>query len=148
MAKFESHLNLLPPLEEGLKLLRTPEPPYYAVIGCCIMEDGDDDEFHKQMKILREMAQNLEGFLGMEVGLDKTDDGRVFKLSAIYWKSLEAIEAWRKNEAHMRSKIEGKKHWYAEHNVRVCHVLSQYGSNLNQKKSHSLAYNLPKPSST
>lgn len=92
------------------------------------------------METLIEYAANLPGYLGMEFAKEIQPDGRVFGLSAVYWKTLEDLDAWRKDMRHMQAKQKGKSSWYDEHNIKVCHVLSHYGSNLTQGHSKKLAY--------
>lgn len=143
MAKIESNLNKLNALDERLQLLRTPTPPYYAVISTNIMKNQPTTDYDTLMESILETAINLPGFLGAEVAYDQTEDGRRFKLGVTYWDSMESIDNWRNHSTHMQVKKQGKALWYDEHNARICHVLSHYGSNLTQKKSSELAYQEP-----
>lgn len=137
--KVESVTNKLAPLGEGLALLRTPKPPYYAVISANIHSGKAQEEYDEIMKEMLEIAQSLPGFLGSEFAYETLPDGRRFKLGVTYWDSLETIDAWRQHPKHLQVKKRGKALWYDEHNARICHVLSHYGSNLTQKKTDELA---------
>lgn len=140
MAKVESNINKLPSLDADLQLLRTPTPPYYAVISTNIQSGKAQEEYDQLMQEMLAIAKNLPGFLGSEMGYDQTADGRRFKIGVTYWESLEAIHHWRTHSQHLPIKKRGKEVWYDEHNARICHVLSHYGSNLTQTKSQGLAY--------
>lgn len=143
MAKIESPLHHLPSLDEGLELLRTPDPPYYAIITTNIQSGKSQEEYDQTMQEMLKVVKKLPGFLGSETAYDQVADGRRFKLGVTYWSNLEAISSWREHAQHMRVKKRGKELWYDEHNTRICHVISQYGSNLTQKKSNKLAYKKP-----
>lgn len=140
MPKIESNLNKLSSLDEDLKLLRTPQPPYYAVISTNIQSGHEQQEYDSKMQEMLTIVKDLPGFLGSEMAYDKTENGRRFKLGVTYWKSLEDIDNWRENHQHLSVKKKGKQLWYDEHNIRICHVITHYGSNLNQKKTDQLAY--------
>ena len=138
--KTEPTPQLLKPLEAGLELLRTPEPPYYAAITNNIQLIEEVDSYDKAMQKMLDLVKTFPGFLGSETASEKLPDGRFLKVGVTYWKTLEALDAWRKHSAHKKVKSRAKSLWYAEHNTRVCQVLEQYGSNLTQGKTTKLAY--------
>ena len=52
-------------LSPELTLLRTPEPPYYAVISINIHHGKDMDIYNEQPQKTYEVANTLPGCLGM-----------------------------------------------------------------------------------
>lgn len=138
--KTESNIQHFQPLDENLNLLRTPEPPYIAVISTSIHSADEKEAYQQALEKTEAIAQTLPGFLGMESAEELLEGGRSFDLSAIYWQNMDALEQWRKHPEHIAVKKQGKKVWYEEHNIRVCQVLKQYGTNLTQGHSNQLAY--------
>lgn len=49
--------NTLPGLDDGLQLLHTPEPPYYAVISTKIRQNESNDEYEKTMEELQKSVE-------------------------------------------------------------------------------------------
>ena len=129
MATLKSH-HSLKPLSTELHLLRTPEPPYYAVISTNIHHGNDIDIYNNQLKKLLETANQLGGYLGMEVPKEVLDNNTIYTVATLYFQTLESIESWRKHPKHVAIKKGAKQRWFLEHNIRVCQVLEHYGSNL------------------
>src|SRR5438105_695238 len=73
----------------------TPLPPYYAVIFSS--HRGDGDRGYAQMaERMMELAAQQPGFLGVESA--RGADG--FGITVSYWKSEEAIAAWKAHAEH------------------------------------------------
>jgi heme-degrading monooxygenase HmoA len=47
-------------------------------------------------------------------------------ITVSYWKSLEAIAAWKANAAHLVAQQHGRDTWYEEFKVRICRVERDY----------------------
>jgi heme-degrading monooxygenase HmoA len=97
----------------------TPDPPYYAVIFTSVRNEGD----HGYAEAAREMlalASQQPGFLGFDTARQEIG------ISVSYWRSLEAIQAWKENAAH-RAVQARAKNWYATFRVRICRVDREYG---------------------
>jgi heme-degrading monooxygenase HmoA len=82
------------------------------------------------MDVMVGLAINMPGFLGVESSASTLDDGRLFKLGVIYWQDMASMAAWRDHKSHVATKKKGRALWYDEHNIRVCEVKAQYGTNL------------------
>lgn len=126
-------------LEPNMTLLRTPEPPYVAVISTNIHNGNDIEGYDQHMAVVVDIARSLPGFLGLESSASKLDDGRTLKVGVIYWQDMQSLEAWRAHPEHLKVKRQGKRDWYDEHNIRICQVVKHYGANLSQGYSTELA---------
>lgn len=125
----KSHYSLVP-LADHLRLLRTPEPPYYVVISTNIHKGEEVETYEKLIAATFEHANQYPGYLGMESAHETLEDGKVFTVAAIYFETLDSLEAWRNHQKHVAVKKDAKQRWFLEHNIRVCHLLEHYGSNL------------------
>ncbi len=98
----------------------TPKPPYYAVIFTSLRREGDDDGYAETAGRMLELATLQPGFLGFESA--RTGIG----LSVSYWRSLEAIAAWRNNAEHGQAQHNAQQ-WYEAYRIRICRVEKEYG---------------------
>ena len=71
----------------------------------------------RKMQVL---AKEQSGYLGF----DTANGDR--NISVSYWKSLEAIAAWKKQAAHVFAQEKGKDEWYSWYKVRICKVMQEY----------------------
>lgn len=102
------------------KIAKTPAPPYYAVIAPAVL--ADDVTGYPEMALrLMETAREVEGFLGIESCIHGN-----FTLAVSYWRSLEAIDAWRRHARHRVAKENGKARWFAEYFTRIARVERDY----------------------
>lgn len=97
-------------------MVRTPEPPYYAVIFSSQRTEGDNG-YEVMADKMVELASQQRGFLGIE---SARDGGLGISIS--YWDSLESIKAWKENSAHKVAQKRGKTEWYKNFSLRVCKV--------------------------
>lgn len=97
-------------------IVKTPEPPYYAVIFSS--ERTEEDRGYGQMSDkMVELASKQKGFLGVESARDDQ-----LGITVSYWDSLESIKAWKENSAHKVAQEKGKSDWYKNFSLRVCRV--------------------------
>ena len=73
-------------------IVKTPNPPYYAVIFTSERTPGDNG-YEAMADEMFALAQEQPGFLGAE----SVRDGLGITVS--YWKSLEAIQDWKTTSA-------------------------------------------------
>ncbi|UOE56092.1 antibiotic biosynthesis monooxygenase family protein [Cytobacillus oceanisediminis] len=97
-------------------IVKTPEPPYYAVIFSSQRTEGDRG-YGKMAEKMVELASQQKGFLGVE---SARDEGLGITVS--YWVSLDAIKNWKENSAHQVAQDRGKNEWYKSFALRVCKV--------------------------
>lgn len=103
-----------------LQIAATPEPPYYAVIAPAVLS-GDVTGYPELAVRLMETAHEIDGFLGIE----SCFQGR-FTLAVSYWRSLEAIDAWREHARHQLAKNLGKTRWFEAYFTRIARVERDY----------------------
>jgi hypothetical protein len=102
------------------RIARMPEPPYYAVIAPSAL--SPDVKGYPELGLrLIQLARSIDGFLGIELCMDPS-----FSLAVSYWRSLEAIETWRRNAQHLVAKDLGKQRWFAEYVTRIARVEQVY----------------------
>lgn len=99
------------------------DPPYYAVIFTSQRKKPDHGYAETAEKMLT-MAAQQQGFLGVESF--RNEDGQGVTIS--YWRTLEAIDNWKKIPEHKAAQQQGKDLWYQQYRVRVCRVEKEYGS--------------------
>ena len=90
--------------------------PYYAVIFTSKLStqvEGYEEMAQKMVALVK----NEEGFLGVETARS------TIGITVSYWKSLDAIQAWRENITHQNAIELGKKKWYDEYSIRICKVI-------------------------
>ena len=103
-------------------LAKTPEPPYYAVIFTSQRTDGDRG-YGQMAERMLELAAKQPGFLGVESVRDANGLG----ITVSYWKSEEAITAWKAHLEHQSAQEGGKRTWYADYQLRIAKVERAYG---------------------
>lgn len=94
---------------------KTPQPPYYAVIFTSVLQK-EHSGYHEAAIKMVEMAENIEGFLGIESA--REDIG----ISVSYWQNLEAIQRWKTHSEHQIAKSMGIKKWYKSYALRIAKV--------------------------
>lgn len=99
--------------------VKTPSPPYYAVIFTSVRTVGDGG-YGEMSKRMEELAAQQPGFLGFESARQEIG------ISVSYWASLEAIKAWKEHAAHREAQAKAKD-WYRAFRARVCRVEKEYG---------------------
>jgi heme-degrading monooxygenase HmoA len=103
-------------------IVKTPKPPYYAVVFTSINAAVDHTEHVAMSARMLALAQGYDGFLGIEPA--RNGDGCGVAVS--YWKDLESIAAWARDPEHQIAKQRGREVWYAHYRIRVCKVEREY----------------------
>jgi heme-degrading monooxygenase HmoA len=98
------------------RIVKTPDPPYYAVILASQRTTGDRD-YGKTADKMLELASQQKGFLGVESACDEG-----LGITVSYWESLDAIKNWKEHSAHKVAQDRGKTEWYKNLSLRVCIV--------------------------
>ena len=97
--------------------MRTPEPPYYAVIFSST-RTAVDDGYDAVADRMLELARQQPGFLGFESA--RGTDG--FGITVSYWASLEAIATWKAHGEHRVAQETGRRKWYQRFETRMARV--------------------------
>ena len=101
----------------------TPKPPYYAVIFTSTRTEEDDSEYQNTALRMEELANQQEGYLGIESARDGLG------ISVSYWKDLDSIRKWKMNTEHLFAQEKGRTDWYKNYKTRICLVERDYGYN-------------------
>ena len=102
------------------QIVKTPTPPYYAVIAPAVLSD-DVRGYPEMAMAVMKVAEDVEGFLGIEFCVHGN-----FSLAVSYWRSLEAIETWRAHVRHGVAKAMGKTKWFDAYFTRIARVERDY----------------------
>ena len=112
-----SRVNKSKVITSPASLIKTPLPPYYAVIFTSQRTEGDAGYGHMADRMVA-LASEQPGFLGVE----SVRDGNGLGITVSYWESEEAIRAWKANSDHKLAQETGKKRWYADYVIRIAKV--------------------------
>jgi heme-degrading monooxygenase HmoA len=98
------------------RIVKTPQPPYYAVIFTSQRTSNERGYAQMAAKMV-ELAAQQEGYIGIEMAEDQN-----LGVMVSYWETLEAIDAWRQHTLHQVAQSRGKSEWYENFTYRVCKV--------------------------
>ncbi|MBP2639610.1 MAG: hypothetical protein H6Q66_561 [Firmicutes bacterium] len=98
-------------------IVKTPEPPYYAVIFTSMRTEGDHG-YGQMAREMVEMVSKMDGFCGVE----SLRNSAGYEITISYWTSLEAIKQWKEEPRHLVAQKNGKELWYKMYASRVCRV--------------------------
>jgi len=93
--------------------------PYYAVIFTSTRTAVDDGYSEIATKMV-ELAQQQEGFLGVESA--RNDIG----ITVSYWRDLDSIKNWKNQLDHLEAQQKGQSTWYLNYTVRIALVEREY----------------------
>ncbi len=96
-------------------IVKTPKPPYYAVIFTSIRTDGDDG-YRKMAGKMLELVSKQPGFLGVESAREEVG------ITVSYWADLESVRKWKENAMHREAQKLGIKKWYSVFKIRIARV--------------------------
>jgi Uncharacterized enzyme involved in biosynthesis of extracellular polysaccharides len=100
-------------------IAETPKTPYYAVIFTSIRTAGDN-EYEDMAKHMVQLAQQQDGFLGVESARNEIG------ITVSYWKDLDSIKKWKENSEHKIAREKGRSVWYESFKTRIAIVESDY----------------------
>ena len=93
--------------------------PYYPVIFTSTRTAVDDGYSEIATKMV-ELAQQQEGFLGVESA--RNDIG----ITVSYWRDLDSIKNWKNQLDHLEAQQKGQSTWYLNYTVRITLVEREY----------------------
>jgi heme-degrading monooxygenase HmoA len=99
---------------------------YYAVIATTTLKPMSAETRSRYLAMsdrMLELACRQEGFLGRDHARDDN-----LGISVSYWRSTEAIHAWRTDASHMAVKEFGRREVYQTWHIRICRVEREYGN--------------------
>ena len=102
-------------------IAKTPRPPYYAVIFTSLRTDIEKGSYLETAERMLELAQEQQGFLGMESAREEC-----VGITVSYWESLDAIKIWKGHAEHLVAQEKGKSLWYKAFKTRISRVERDY----------------------
>jgi heme-degrading monooxygenase HmoA len=96
-------------------------PPYYAVIFASRRTPGEDG-YGAMADRMAALAAEQPGYLGVESV--RGADG--FGITVSYWRSPEAIRAWKDHAEHLLAQQAGRERWYEHYELRIAKVERAY----------------------
>lgn len=99
-----------------------PAPPYYAVIFINQRTDDDAEGYSLTADRMVELAQQQQGYLGIESVRDDTGKG----ITVSYWKDMDAIKGWKEDVEHQDARKKGKIDWYQDYQLQIARVEHGY----------------------
>ena len=103
-------------------LVKTPEPPYVAIIFTNRKSAEADEAYGVTADRMVELAHEQDGFLGFESATG--EDGLTISMS--YWRDEAAALAWKRNAEHLAAQKLGREKWYQAFSLRVATVTRAY----------------------
>ncbi len=95
------------------------DPPYYAVIFTTTQTEALDG-YAETAERMEDLAKQQPGYLG----IDSARSGVGITVS--YWRTIDDIQAWKRNVEHTEAREQGRKQWYASYTLRVAKVEYNY----------------------
>ncbi len=74
---------------------------------------------------LRPLLDEIDGFISIERFESLTTPGKMLSLS--FWRDEQAVENWRRLEAHRAAQARGRASVFRDYRLRVACVLRDYG---------------------
>ena len=96
-----------------------------AIIFEVIPKDGRMPEYLDIAAEMRPLAEQTEGFLGVERFQSLTNPEKLLSIS--FFEDEDAVMRWRKLAAHRRAQSCGRADIFSDYRLKVCHVLRDYG---------------------
>ena len=86
-------------------------------------QDVDEAEYGQAYERMVDLVQAIDGFVSVEefTGADGSE------LAVARFESTEAIDAWREQPEHVRTRERGREEFFAAYNITIATVHKQYG---------------------
>lgn len=95
------------------------KPGNYAVIFTSMRAEVDE-EYYQTFEELMQLAKQVPGFIGIESARDGLG------ITVSYWESMDAINTWRTNSAHVMAKNKGRSEWYKSFTSTITRIESSH----------------------
>ena len=93
---------------------------YFTVIFTAQRTLSNEDMYSLTSKRMVELAQQQQGFLGLESV--RGEDG--IGITVSYWRDRESIRGWRINMEHLAAQQMGRQEFYSWYHIRVAEVVA------------------------
>lgn len=96
-----------------------------AIIFEVIPAEGRKDEYLDIAATMRPMVEQVEGFISVERFQSLTNPDKLLSIS--FFEDEDAVERWRQLSAHRSAQSKGRAGVFKDYQLRVAHVLRDYG---------------------
>ena len=96
-----------------------------AVIFEVMPAVGQRDRYLQIAADLKPLLAQIDGFISIERFESLSREGVVLSLS--FWRDEDAVQEWRRLEAHRAAQTQGRAGVFADYRLRVADVLRDYG---------------------
>ena len=96
-----------------------------AVIFEVWPDDGRRQEYLDIAADLRPLLDNIDGFISIERFESIYESGKILSLS--FWRDEQAVEEWRRLEAHRMAQTTGRTEVFKDYRLRIAGVVRDYG---------------------
>ena len=101
--------------------------------------EGKKQEYLDIAAQLRPLLEQIDGFLSIERFESIYEPGKILSLS--FFRDQDAVEQWRKVEAHRFAQVKGREILFRDYRLRVVGVIRDYGKqDREQAPPDSVAY--------
>jgi heme-degrading monooxygenase HmoA len=87
--------------------------------------EGRREEYLAIAAGLRPRLQEIDGFVSIERFESLSEPGKLLSLS--FWRDEQAVQAWRRLEAHREAQARGRAAVFRDYRLRVVSVIRDYG---------------------
>jgi heme-degrading monooxygenase HmoA len=98
-----------------------------AVIFEVTPAEGRKDAYLDIAARLRPTLEQIDGFISVERFQSLSNPGKMLSLS--FFRDEEAVQEWRKVEAHRAAQQAGRDRLFADYRLRIAGVVRDYGLN-------------------
>lgn len=96
-----------------------------AVIFEVLPKDGARDTYLEHASHLRDLLQDMPGFLSIERFQSLSEPDKLLSLS--FWEDEAAVANWRNQPAHRATQSAGRHEIFQDYRLRVAEVARDYG---------------------
>ncbi|MYN03479.1 antibiotic biosynthesis monooxygenase [Pseudoduganella sp. DS3] len=96
-----------------------------AVIFEVTPAEGCKDAYLDLAAALRPVLQQVDGFLSIERFQSLANPGKILSLS--FFRDEQAVQQWRRLEAHRAAQQAGRERLFADYRLRIASVVRDYG---------------------
>lgn len=98
-----------------------------AVIFEVTPAEGCKDAYLDIAARLRPTLEQIDGFISVERFQSLSNPGKMLSLS--FFRDEQAVQEWRKVEAHRAAQQAGRERLFADYRLRIASVMRDYGLN-------------------
>ena len=98
-----------------------------AVIFEVTPAEGRKDAYLEIAARLKPTLEQIDGFISVERFQSLANPGKMLSLS--FFRDEQAVQEWRRVEAHRAAQQAGREHLFADYRLRIASVVRDYGLN-------------------